>query len=108
MCKHLIQAIGPVPPTFYLEVKRNQTIPFLSHQILQLGGPNCPSSASNVRDSESVDLNKTIPNAGDEELEDDDEDGLIDTESGLAIGDRVTFHQHLLNTLRQSNGSAVA
>ena len=106
-CKHLIQAIGPVPPTFYLEVKRNRTTPFLLHRILQPGGPNHPTSASSVGDSEAVDENKTSPNVGDEELEDDDEDGLVDTESGLAIGDRATFRERFtehIETIRQFCG----
>ena len=76
----------------------------MSHWILQPGGPNCPSSASNVGDSEAVDLNKTTPNVGDEELEDDDEDGLIDTESGLAIGNRVTFHQRFTEHIEMIRG----
>jgi hypothetical protein len=41
-----------------------------------------------------VDENKTSPNVGDEELEDDDESGLVDTESRLAIRDCATFREH--------------
>ncbi|KAJ3985287.1 hypothetical protein F5890DRAFT_1409822 [Lentinula detonsa] len=34
ICKHLVQAVEPVPVTFFLEVKRNRSTPFWSHKAL--------------------------------------------------------------------------
>ncbi|KAG2030589.1 hypothetical protein BDR03DRAFT_936615 [Suillus americanus] len=34
ICKHLIQSVHPVVPTFFLEVQWNHTIPFWTHPLL--------------------------------------------------------------------------
>ncbi|KAF9021704.1 hypothetical protein BDZ89DRAFT_1163620 [Hymenopellis radicata] len=34
VCKHLVQAVHPVPPIFFLEVRRNRVPPFWSHPSL--------------------------------------------------------------------------
>jgi hypothetical protein len=34
LCKHLVQAVKPVPPHFFMEVNRNQTTPFWTHKTL--------------------------------------------------------------------------
>ncbi|KAJ7728356.1 hypothetical protein B0H16DRAFT_1470528 [Mycena metata] len=35
LCKHLVQAVHPVDPIFFLEVTRNRTTPFWSHPTLR-------------------------------------------------------------------------
>ena len=34
ICKHLVQAVQPMPPIFFLQVKRNRTVPFWEHLTL--------------------------------------------------------------------------
>ena len=48
LCKHLVQAMHPVPPHFFLEVNRNRTSPFWAHPSLKplLEAPT-PSSGTN-------------------------------------------------------------
>ena len=90
LCKHLVQSVGPVPRTFYLEVRRNRTTPFWLHPVLQPEGHYCLAKRSgNGIDSPTVDVDEELNDDDD----DDDDDGLIDTESGLATKDRRTFRE---------------
>jgi hypothetical protein len=108
ICKHLIQTISTVLPTFYLEVKHNRTTPFLLHQVLQPEGPHHPSTGTcSAGDTEVADKNRMNLNAGDEELEDDNDESLIDT-PGWPLGIMQCFVNVLLNILRQSDTSVMA
>ena len=83
VCKHLVQSVGPVPATFYLQVKRNWTTPFWLHPILQPEGLQIAMASGSGRDSLMADDN-TNRNARDKDSDDED-DGLIDTKPGLAM-----------------------
>ena len=82
ICKHLVQSVGPVPPTFYLEVRHNQTTPFWLHLILQPEGVQDSTTASGS--------SKTLPtldaNMIKQDESDDKNDGLIDTEPEWTTG----------------------
>jgi len=93
VCKHLVQSVGPVPPIFFLEVRRNRTTPFWLHPHLQLGGPQCLSvTTGNNNELPAANENTTHQNPAKDETDDDD-DSLIDMESGLVIGDGRTFRE---------------
>ena len=34
ICKHLVQAVHPIPPVFFHQVKQNHTLPFWTHPSL--------------------------------------------------------------------------
>jgi hypothetical protein len=38
LCKHLVQAVGDVPPLFFIQVARRRTTPFYSHKALTGAG----------------------------------------------------------------------
>ncbi|KAJ3717664.1 hypothetical protein DFJ43DRAFT_1141688 [Lentinula guzmanii] len=50
ICKHLVQAMKPVPPVFFLEVRRSRSTPFWSHKALVLKMPEL----ANLERSEGV------------------------------------------------------
>ena len=80
LCKHLVQSVHPVPPIFFLEVKRNRTTPFWQHaSLVSLAKPAVdgedmgiqPSTSAQVLNGENVkDLH------GD--ASDESDDGVID------------------------------
>ena len=96
VCKHLVQSLGPVPATFYLQVKCNRTTPFWLHLILQPQGYHPTAVSGNDGGSSMVDDNTLNQNVRTEDSE-DEEDSLIDTEPGLAAGDRTSFHKRFSN-----------
>lgn len=101
VCKHLVQAVGPVPALFYLQVKRNRTTPFWLHPILQPEGHQIATNSGSGGDSPMADDN-TNRNTRDEDSDDED-DGLIDTEPRLAAEYRKSlrerFREHI-STIR--------
>jgi hypothetical protein len=103
VCKHLVQSVGPVPATFYLQVRRNRTTPFWLHPILQPEGHHI--AATSTSGDTPIVHDNTNPIIGrDESEDDDDDDGLIDTEPGLAIGDRKTLRERFseyIGTIRE-------
>ena len=81
-----------MPPTFFLEVKQNQTTPFWLHPILQ---PNSLVAPTLVLKSGMIEPNGTMldeEEGGDGEVDDDDEE-WIDMEAGNAIKDHQTMHE---------------
>lgn len=95
VCKHLVQSVGPVPAIFYLQVKRNRTTPFWLHPILQPEGLQMATASGSGGDSPMADDN-TNRNARDEDSDDED-DGLIDTEPGLAMEYRKSLRERSCN-----------
>ncbi|KIM74969.1 hypothetical protein PILCRDRAFT_79546, partial [Piloderma croceum F 1598] len=93
VCKHLVQSVGPVPATFYLQVRRNRTNPFWLHPILQPEGHHIAAATSTSRDTPIVHDNTNQIIGCDEPEDDDDDDGLINTEPGLAISNRRTLRE---------------
>ncbi|KAF8209015.1 hypothetical protein K438DRAFT_1754068 [Mycena galopus ATCC 62051] len=84
LCKHVVQGLEPVPPVFFLEVKRQRTAPFWVH----------PSLRPLSDDEEEADSRASVPGGelmqADAPLDgDDDDDGnLVDTQPH---DDRRTF-----------------
>ena len=102
ICKHLVQSIPPVSPTFFLEVKRNRTTPFWLHRALQ---PDClpilappvgpslegstPAGKSNGNEFEGYD---------DDDNDDDDDVDVVDMQSGM-FRDGATFRERFLRKI---------
>jgi hypothetical protein len=92
VCKHLVQQFQPVNPRFFLEVTRNRTLPFWSHPTLKplamaadesheteqelADGPKATDGNSNNTGYSRLNLAAY----GIDDMSDDDDDGLIDTE----------------------------
>ncbi|KAG6904990.1 hypothetical protein DXG01_005797 [Tephrocybe rancida] len=70
LCKHLVQAVGPVPPTFFLEVKQCCTAPFWKHKSL------CPINEdfAAASDSEGGDKRATVSKDGEDHGDSDEDD----------------------------------
>lgn len=109
LCKHLVQAVHPVDPVFFLEVQRNRTIPFWSHpSLIPLLPPTGPTLAP-VTQGAPTPAVTIIPTAqsgaraedsdaeGDDGVgSDDDDDGLVDTGNSAELNTgRETFDERL-------------
>jgi hypothetical protein len=103
VCKHLVQAIEPVPPIFFLEVQRNRTTPFWTHASLKPLHPNpnpspnpsqLPAQVANLEPE--LNMPNMQPGLGDDCDEDSgsDDDDLVDT------GAKGTFKERLDNHLQ--------
>ena len=68
LCKHLVQAVQPVSPLFFLEVRHQRTAPIWSHPLLKPLGEDL-SAPQNV-----AEIDQTAPGADGGEREDDDDD----------------------------------
>ncbi|KAJ7101717.1 hypothetical protein C8R44DRAFT_887916 [Mycena epipterygia] len=88
LCKHVVQGFEPVPPVFFLEVKRQRTAPFWVHPSLR---PLSDDSALQGTSEESA-AEEVMPADGavdaSVDWDDDDDDNLVDTQPQ---GDRRTF-----------------
>ncbi|KAJ6571057.1 hypothetical protein B0H19DRAFT_987718 [Mycena capillaripes] len=87
LCKHVVQAVEPVPPVFFLEVKRQRTAPFWTHPSLR---PLSDNTAVH-RSSEDVSGEMTGADVDVDALLDSDDDNdndLVDTQPD---SDRRTF-----------------
>jgi hypothetical protein len=85
LCKHVVQGVKPVPPVFFLKVRRQRTAPFWTHPSLRpLGddsGPDEPSEDIEMA-CEDAAANMSV------DSEEDNDDSLVDTQPD---GDQGTF-----------------
>ncbi len=110
-CKHLVQAVKPVPPIFFLTVTRNRTVPFWSHSDLipLVLAPTAPvveveSAATlvenNVQNStDTVPRNPSAEPAIDADAEDSDDD-IIDTEPQQFTLQGKTYLERMADTIQ--------
>jgi hypothetical protein len=88
ICKHLVQAVHPVHPVFFLQVKRNRTLPFWSHPSLiplsdnQTLAPSQASASVPSTTPESLPVNEQ-PASTENDREYDGVDGSDDELSEL-------------------------
>ena len=101
ICKHLVQSCHPVPPLFFLQVRRNRTTPFWKHEKLVplVAGKHVTASISEQKSVEG----KTETNDSDCGQSDGEESegDIIDTEvphvvGGLTYGERIEARVALL------------
>ncbi|KAJ7740413.1 hypothetical protein B0H14DRAFT_2638082 [Mycena olivaceomarginata] len=78
LCKHVVQEVVPIPPVFFLEVKRQCTAPFWVHLSLR---PLSDDESAHEASSDDIHLPHT-DTAADTSLdsEDEDNDDLVDTQ----------------------------
>ncbi|KAJ6505492.1 hypothetical protein C8R45DRAFT_1051083 [Mycena sanguinolenta] len=81
ICKHFVQAVQPVPPVFFLEVKRQRTAPFWVHPTLR------SLSDNSARDTDAISgpadgQAARVDTAADElmDVDEDDDDDVVDTQ----------------------------
>ncbi|KAF8232927.1 hypothetical protein L208DRAFT_1360691 [Tricholoma matsutake] len=102
LCKHLVQAVQPVSPLFFLEVRRQRTAPIWSHPLLKPPGEDL-SAPQNV-----AEIAKTAPGAdggeredGDDDVDnsdDDDDDDVQDFQEALREG--LTFEEAMSENIK--------
>ena len=81
-CKHLVQAVQPVPPTFFLQVKWNRTLPFWQHPTLvPLEGNPSDVTANSSHAMEAMDDNDNEQEPCGEASDEDDTEDIIDMEA---------------------------
>ena len=102
MCKHLIQAVQPVPPTFFLQVKRNRTLPFWQHPTLvPLEGKlsNTANSSHTTPATDDDDDNEREPCGEASDEDEDDAENIVDTEATPWACDGGTYRERLVNNI---------
>ncbi|KAJ6552665.1 hypothetical protein DFH09DRAFT_925044 [Mycena vulgaris] len=87
VCKHTVQAVEPVPPVFFLEVKRQRTAPFWVHPSLRPLSKESDASDAALDQPGADTLSAAAPDVAVDS--DDDEDDLVDTQVGGE--DQLTF-----------------
>jgi hypothetical protein len=93
LCKHVVQGVTPVPPVFFLEVKRQRTAPFWVHPSLHPLTDD--ESACEVSSDDHLTRADTAADAS-LDLEDEDDGDLVDS---TQPDDRRTFVERRMRTL---------
>jgi hypothetical protein len=103
ICKHLVQSVHQVPARFFLEVTRNQNIPFWDHKALiplDLDHPmDVVSNAATTEDgmTHSINVYDDSRQNQHEYNEDSSEEGDDINETAVSIGNGQTYRQQLTN-----------
>jgi hypothetical protein len=93
LCKHLVQSVPPMPPIFFLEVKRNRTTPFWNHPALQ------PTKSEQTSDrSELIDIGSSP--ASEEHEDEEEEENLVDIEEASGLGERGMLRERVVEDIR--------
>ena len=98
ICKHLVQAIQPMPPIFFLQVTRNCTVPFWKHSTcIPLNSiPNNTTTTqipSEYKHHEAEDSEKS-DKEGSNDKDDEGEDDVVDTMARNDVNNGGTFWEH--------------
>lgn len=102
ICKHLIQAVQPVPPTFFLQVRRNRTLPFWQHPSLVPleENPSRDSVTDPARDAPVSNEDNAEREPGDETGDDDDDSNdVVDTGATMWAGNGGTFRERFTDNI---------
>ncbi|KAJ6546393.1 hypothetical protein DFH09DRAFT_927184, partial [Mycena vulgaris] len=122
ICKHLVQAVHPVHPLFFLQVHRNRTTPFWSHASLRPLMTSAPSdSAPSALSTSIAALQYTVQ--GQDGPADDSDEELVEIRQRQTFDERLTSHlskirdfcdgleyqrtfhdSHLLDTMEREGG----
>ena len=87
-CKHLVHAVCPVTPKFFVEVKRNCTTPFWSHPLLVPVDADTEDSCQGDVQAGTEDSSSQIQADGGDDDDDDEE-----AEDIILGGNNSTFHK---------------
>jgi hypothetical protein len=103
ICKHLVQAVHPVHPVFFLEVKRNRTLPFWSHPSLIPLSDNHTQASASIPATTVESLDSTQPTSPENDYDgdhgvdgsDDELSELIDMRQDGRATYRETMKTHV-------------
>ena len=96
--KHLVQAIQPMPPIFFLQVKRNCTVLFWEHPTL-IPLDTIPSNTTTTQipsqnEDHKADYSEKSDEEGGNDEDDEGVDNVVDTMARKDIDDSHTFCEH--------------
>ncbi|KAJ7347419.1 hypothetical protein DFH08DRAFT_699484 [Mycena albidolilacea] len=74
LCKHIVQAVKPVPAVFFLEVRRQRTVPFWVHASLK-PREDTAGDASSESPARVTEASGSLERAGDGDEDDSGDDG---------------------------------
>ena len=98
ICKHLVQAVQPMPPIFFLQVKRNHTVPFWEHLALiplnTIPRNTTTTQITSQNEDHKVDDSEKSDEEGSDNKDDEGVDNVVDTMAGKDIDDSCTFCEH--------------
>ena len=98
ICKHLVQAIQPMPPIFFLQVKRNHTVPFWEHLALiplnTIPRNTTTTQITSQNEDHKADDSEKSDEEGSNNKDDEGVDNVVDTMAGKDIDNSCTFHEH--------------
>ncbi|KAF8470332.1 hypothetical protein DFH94DRAFT_637732 [Russula ochroleuca] len=97
ICKHLIQAVQPVLPIFFLQVKQNQTLPFWQHSMLVplKGKPTAPKPYPSIGNENCDDLSRDSTSDNEDNVDD-----IVNTEATIWAGEGDTYHEQMVKTIK--------
>lgn len=82
LCKHVVQGVAPVPPVFFLKVRRQRTAPFWVHPLLQPLANESGASGAATEQGDEETRHEGPADAAIDSDNDDDNDDLVDTQMG--------------------------
>ena len=98
ICKHLVQAVQPMPSIFFLQVKRNHTVPFWEHLALiplnTIPRNTTTTQITSQNEDHKVDDSENSDEEGSNNKDDEGVDNVVDTMAGKDIDNSCTFHEH--------------
>lgn len=104
LCKHLVQAIQPVSPLFFLEVRCQQTVPIWSHPLLKPSGEDLavPQKVAEGGEGEDADDGEDADGGEDANEDEDDSDDEDDDIQGfqLALQEGLTFEESMKENIK--------
>ncbi|KAG6867119.1 hypothetical protein C0995_005636, partial [Termitomyces sp. Mi166 len=104
LCKHLVQAVHPVPAVFFLDVKRRRTTPFWKHQslkpIFEKDGGSAPSKDSEDQADDEEHVGQDDGDGGDSEGDDDESEGEIIDTRPEEDDNRLTFEETMEENIK--------
>ncbi|KAJ3819898.1 hypothetical protein F5880DRAFT_1031187 [Lentinula raphanica] len=105
LCKHLVQAVAPVPPVFFLDVKRSRTSPVWCHPCLRPRVEGDVDRAAHAEDDDLDRENEGVDDEGeDEDSEDECEDeGTLDVDSSSRNG---TYQERMAKLIQDLHNFA--
>jgi hypothetical protein len=101
ICKHLVQLVQPVPAHFFLQVQRNCTTPFWSHETLIPIIPNPQPVQPPIETDQQALVHPQLSPSESQQVEDgeqsgSDDDDLVDTGGKGTFQERMSEHQKTL------------
>ncbi|KAJ3782228.1 hypothetical protein GGU10DRAFT_275997, partial [Lentinula aff. detonsa] len=101
LCKHLVQGVEPVPPIFFLQVKRSRIAPVWSHPLLKLLHSQNTDELERLNEEPVVDRIDNIEKSEGEESDDEEEEN-----DDVALNIGSTFKEQMEDLTRDLHSFA--